>query len=270
MYLRLPDPNIESFAPHASPSVSTSIEAQTTQHSKAAAKAEQVVKPDQPFHQTPFRKLSSEIRKTIFVNLLATPPYTPSGRARGLCIVSHLAILRTCRQFYLEAFQNFYYYKSYYAANAQEFCHLLNFGHPGKAGPEGFRSNVVTTLCFRGLTVRGQISNVMEFDGTFHHNTQAQPPASREVFKFGYLDHKVSSAVSSLQSWTSLRKICLCMQDADECHILDFQTEYPISIRRSFNLSIITSRQYVRSHKTLGSEKTISHILSHSEPTSRR
>ncbi len=229
MTLQLPEHNIEPLASQASPSVSPSTEAQMTQHNKTAAEMHQVINPEQPFHQTPFGKLPLEIRQKIFVKLLATPPLH-AGREVSVPYhlkASHLAILRTCRQVYLEAFENFYGRKSYYAANAQELCHILNFGHSGKPGPECFRSDVVTMLCVRGLRGPGYRSTVKEFMGTFHYNAQAHPPAFREVETFRHLDRKVLSTMSSLESWTSPCKIGLCMQAGDEGTYVDFLSRIP-------------------------------------------
>lgn len=200
----------------------------------AAGEALDVVEPEQPFHQTRLGKLAPELREQIFLNLLAIPP-PYAGRQVSVPYhlkASHFAILRTCRQIYLEAFPIFYGRKSYYAANAQELVHLLQFGQSGQSSPEGFRSDKITTLCVRDLVSRSEALSIDELFREINRDKNALPPITFGTTTAGgvkcrRLDKNVFLTLFRFETWKSLQKICLCMRAGDEIFYIDVLLHMP-------------------------------------------
>ena len=138
-----------------------------------------------PFLETGLGKLAPEIRKMIFINLLATPPpyaghnfainsagpKNPSWAPKKFIHIkaSWHQVTQTCRQIYLESYCLFFASDSYYLANLQESTHLLNCGcirNPSvkycvlddlgcrHVSTLPFRLANITTLCLEGFTDR--------------------------------------------------------------------------------------------------------------------
>lgn len=201
----------------------TSIDTRENKHKEAANEAHEIAR---PFLRTDFGKLAAETRESIFLNLLATPP-PHAGREVSVPYhlrASHLAVLHTCRQMYLEAFPIFYDRESYYAANAQELIHILKFGQSDSPGLKNFRAETITTLCVKDLIRRGLGYRLFEHRNSFQiggHQT------SRGEIDIQYLDDQTISAVRNLNTWTSLNKICLCMRVGEEIGFIQLLFEIP-------------------------------------------
>ena len=189
-----------------------------------------------PFLETRFGGLAPEIREIVFVNLLATPP--PDGgrdfRAEQTRIIdrspislsafvdlkaSCLAVLRTCRQIYLEAFPVFYARKFYYLANSQELATFHKFGGYLGVGPRLFRTDTITSLCLKDLVItvpRWTPYLIDRLTSQFHFANREKLEAERT----NQLDPKL--VLADLNDMKSLRKICLCMRVGQEWEYLYF------------------------------------------------
>ena len=203
---------------------------------KQAAKSPQCLadKPSEilkmkPFRDTKFGNLPPEIRQIIFTNLLAfsdhdlhTATASSSSQSptplitfvdlRGSC----LAVLKTCRQIYTEAFPLFYANKSYYVANAQDLVTMLpRLRHE----PRIFRLDTITSLCLRNIVhnkprwspedVNKLLSKVSSFSRE-----------SLEAERTNELDFEL--LFSSFLDMISLRKLYLCIQAGQESEVLTF------------------------------------------------
>ncbi|CAD6579947.1 MAG: hypothetical protein ASARMPRED_009304 [Alectoria sarmentosa] len=201
-------------------------------HQETADHTREIASQGQPFLRTHFGKLPPEIREEIFINLLATPP-PHAGREISVPYhlkASHLEILHTCRHIYLEAFAVFYNRQSYYAANAQELIYFLKFGHPNLPGPNSIRSDKITTLSVKNLIIHERIFTSEHLDQAFLGDTQARMlrlrPCMEELTDLR-LDRQIRSAMHNLKSWTSLKKICLCMRVCEELEYIRFLFQIP-------------------------------------------
>lgn len=184
----------------------------------------------QPFLTTSLGKLPPEIREKVFFNLLESPP-PHAGREVSVPYhlqASHLAILSTCRQLYLEAFPVFYARTSYYAAGSKELIHLLGLGCPHRPGPEGFRRDKIETLCVKDLAIYECLSE--NLDGRIHPFPQYYYDLANRLWndeKYWELDSNFRSVVQNMKHWTSLTKVCLCMRAGEELTYISFLTEIP-------------------------------------------
>ncbi|CAF9931685.1 MAG: hypothetical protein ALECFALPRED_005077 [Alectoria fallacina] len=205
-------------------------------HQETADHTREIASQGQPFLQTHFGKLPREMREEIFINLLETPP-PHAGREVSVPYhlkATHLDILHTCRQVYLEAFAVFYNRNSYYAANAQELIYFLKFGHPNLPGPKSFRGDKITTLCVKNLIIHKHIYTPEQLDLIFLGVKQVhmlRHRAHMEASTDLHLDRQVRSVMHNLKSWTSLKKICLCMRVGEELEYIRFLFQIPGSKR---------------------------------------
>ena len=193
----------------------------------------------QPFLRTKLGGLAPEIRVLIYENLLASPPpyagrefraaQTPgAGQSpRSLTTfvdikASCFAILETCRQVYREAFPLFYANKSYYIANAQDFCTIIENGRSLRYFPQLFRLfqlNTITSLCIKNLVVSRakwspeQIERLVSLTHGFDRE-QLQAEQIEEI------EDKV--IVLDLAELKGLQTICICMRVGQEREYLRF------------------------------------------------
>ncbi|KAM0798122.1 hypothetical protein BDR22DRAFT_823677 [Usnea florida] len=120
-----------------------------------------------PFLKTGLGKLPPEIRKMIFINLLATPPpyaghdfaINSAGPKNSASVpkkfihirASWHQVTRTCRQIHLEAYPLFFASESYYLANPQELKRCLREGVSYRITAPAIRHYTITTLCLEGF-----------------------------------------------------------------------------------------------------------------------
>lgn len=138
--------------------------------------------------------------------------------------VSHLAVFHICRQVYLDAFPIFYGRESYYAANAQELIHILNFGQSNSVSSKIFRADKITTLCVKDI-----VPQYLHYKQSKHRSPWqiGGRQTSREAIDIQYLDDQLLSAVRNLNTWTLLNKICLCMRVGKELAFIQLLFEIP-------------------------------------------
>lgn len=192
-----------------------------------------------PFLETGFGGLAPEIRETLFINLLATPPpfggrdfrveqtrmtdRSPISLSTFVDLkASCLAVLQTCRQIYLEAFPIFYARKSYYLANSQEFATFLRFGGYLGVGPRLFRMDTITSLCLKDLIINRPAWTPQQTDAPMSR-TLTLIREELQAERTNVLDPKL--LIAGLKEMKSLRKICLCMRVGQEWEYLYFLFE---------------------------------------------
>ena len=226
----------ESSAPHSrTPSNSTLMEVMGQKNTTNEAQA--VASYGQPFLQTHFGNLPTETREKVFINLLATPP-PHAGREVLVSYhlkASHIAVLQTCRQVYLEAFEVFYGRKSYYTANARELVHILNFGCQDSLLCDNFRCEEITSLCVKDLMVKKHTPPSSMPDLLFLRWAQFFSPRTRArlidtaypTFNHNRFHGNVEIALRNLKNWRSLSKICLCMRVGEELQYIRFLFAIP-------------------------------------------
>lgn len=160
------------------------IAARTFQQSEAENIS--AINESKPFLETSLGRLAPEIRGMIFINLLAIPPpyggrdfrAKPSPKASRSPVslttfvdlkASCLAVLRTCRQVYLEAFPMFYASKSYYLANAQDLATFLKIGRYFYEGPRLLWVDTITSLCLKDLITSRPMWTPRQVDDLISH-----------------------------------------------------------------------------------------------------
>lgn len=186
------------------------------------------------FRDTGFGRLAPEIRQIIFTNLLASPPAYAGHDFRAVTALtsgqspislatfvdlkrSNLAILRTCRQIYFEAFPVFYANKSYYVANAQDLGTML--GHRFHLKPRLFRLNTITSLCLRYTIFNKPQWSPKDIDMLISRHASLNRE-SLQAQRTDKLDPGLLFV--DFQEMKSLRKLCLCILAGQELEVLKF------------------------------------------------
>ena len=189
-----------------------------------------------PFLETRLGGLASEIREIIFTNLLAIPPPYIGRNFRAEQIsggcgapmplttfvdlkASHLAILQTCRQLYLEASPRFYASKAYYLANAPDLRNFLELGGGITTRTQLLRLDTITSLCLQNLVINRPRWNADQIDSL----VSTLPSFDRQALE----DERVSELdfqliLVDLEPMRNLRNICLCMRVGQELEYLGF------------------------------------------------
>ena len=173
-----------------------------------------------PFRDTKLGKLPPEIRQIIFTNLLAyggsdqsPTPLTTFVDLRGSC----LAVLKTCRQIYTEAFPVFYASKSYYVAKAQDLVTLLGPISSIPFEPGIFRLDTIASLCLRNVVINKPKWTPESIDRLVSRLSSVTRERLRAE-RINELDSDILFV--NFRDLKSLRKLYLCFQAGQESEVL--------------------------------------------------